>query len=324
MHTALRAFLIDTDTASDDAVALIMALRASGVDVKAITIVNGNVPVGQGARNATFTAELCRRQDVPIHLGAAAPLKRDAFTATYFHGEDGLGDIGCAPARFEPNPTPAVDAILEHVRGSNGDLELVTLGPLTNIALAIRGDAAAMRQVRRCVVMGGAPCCVGNVTPAAEYNVWCDPEAASIVFRSGMKLEMVGWHLSRGQYALDVNEIDFIRNRIATPLAKFAMDCNGTAALAFQRQTGQRGIALPDPVAMAVALDPSIVAAASSHCVEVETASELTRGMTVVDQLDLELGGAQRGLWPADSGKVRIVWELDAARWKEMLYRALR
>jgi purine nucleosidase len=319
-----RRFLIDTDTASDDAVALLMALEHPDVEVLALTIVSGNVPVAQGERNARCAAELCERGDgVPIHLGAARPLRREPFDARYFHGDDGLGDVGFAPKRFEPHAQPAVEAILHHARQTAGDLELVTLGPLTNVALAIQADAAAMRQIKRTVVMGGNPCCIGNVTPAAEYNIWCDPEAAAIVFASGMKLEMVGWQLSRGPYALSEGDIDFIRQRIATPRAHFAIDCNRTAAAAFEKQTGQRGIALPDPVAMAVALDPSIVTAASDHLVAIETTSDLTRGMTIVDQLNGARTGAQRQLWSAVPKPTRVIWELDPARWKTILYRSL-
>jgi purine nucleosidase len=320
-----RPFLIDTDTASDDAVALIMALRDPDVQVHAVTIVSGNVPLEQAARNARFTAELCGRDDVPIHLGAARPLKREPFDAKYFHGNDGLGDAGYAPAaRFSPDPEPAAEAILRHCRRSAADIEIVTLGPLTNIALAIQADPDAMRAVKRCVVMGGNPWCVGNVTPAAEYNIWCDPEAASIVFRSGMNLEMVGWQLSRGVYALNAEEIDLVRRAIGTPYARFAIECNRVAERAFERQTGQRGIGLPDPVAMAVALDPSIITSASDHLVEIETTSDLTRGETIVDQLNGARAGVQRLLWPPDARRARIVWEIDAPRWKAMLYRALR
>jgi purine nucleosidase len=318
-----RRFLIDTDTASDDAVALLMALQHPDVEVLAFTIVSGNVPADQGARNARCAAEFCERGDaVPLHLGAARPLTREPFDARYFHGHDGLGDVGFVPRRFEPHPQPAVEAILHHARQTGGDLELVTLGPLTNIALAIQADAAAMRQIRRTIVMGGNPCCVGNVTPAAEYNIWCDPEAAAIVFASGMKLEMVGWQLSRGLYALSEGDIEFIRHRIATPRGHFAIDCNRTAAAAFEKQTGQRGIALPDPVAMAVALEPSIVTAASDHLVAIETTSYLTRGLTVVDQLNGGARGVQKASW-SSSRPVHVVWEIDVARWKALLYQSL-
>ena len=188
--------IIDTDTASDDAVALIMALREPEVEVKAITIVAGNVSMEKGSRNARYTVELCEA-DVPVYEGADRPLLREPRTASFFHGEDGLGDRGYPPPRRAAAAGHAVSALVEGIRAHPG-LTLVTLGPLTNVALALAQSPEVVDEVGRCVVMGGAACTVGNMTPAAEYNIWCDPEAARICFRSGLPIEMVGWELSRG------------------------------------------------------------------------------------------------------------------------------
>ena len=181
-------------------------------------------------------------------------------------------------------------------------------------------------KVSRCVVMGGNPCCEGNVTPAAEYNIWVDPEAASIVMRSGLPVELIGWQLCRGQAVLSSEDIDHIL-AFRTKLADFAIECNSHARKASKIQTGEDGICLPDPVAMCVALDPSIGTTWGDHYVEVETASELTRGMTVVDRLNVADDDRNRGVWqPAiDSGhKAKVCWEIDNARWKNALYSALR
>ena len=192
-----RAFLIDTDTASDDAVALIMALRAPDVRVVAITTVAGNVPLEQSTRNALYTVELCG-SDVPVYAGAARPLLRTYENATWFHGMDGLGDHNYPVPRRSSEKLHAVDAIIQIVEANPG-LVMVTLAPLTNVALALAKKPSIAKKVGRCVVMGGAPCCEGNVTPAAEYNIWVDPEAARMVVRSGLPLELIGWQLSRGQ-----------------------------------------------------------------------------------------------------------------------------
>ncbi|MFO0553489.1 MAG: nucleoside hydrolase [Polyangiaceae bacterium] len=317
-----RSFLIDTDTASDDAVALIMALAAEDVRVEAITIVAGNVPVLQGSRNARYTVELCGK-DVPVFEGAAAPLMREPLTAEWFHGQDGLGDRGYPAPRTPPADGHAVDAIIETVRKHEG-ITLVTLGPLTNVALALSKAPDLARKVGRCVVMGGAACTVGNVTPAAEYNIFCDPEAARICFRSAMPIEMVGWELCRGRAVLDARDIERVR-AIDTARAHFAIDCNAHALHVNGTLFGEDGIGLPDPIAMAVALDPTIVTRQSRHLVEIECDSALTRGMTVVDQLDVvrkslaSVSGFERREGPGAS----ICWEIDIDRWKALLYRSL-
>jgi purine nucleosidase len=317
--------LIDTDTASDDAVALIMALRDPAFEVVAITVVAGNVPLPQGSRNARYTVELCGAS-VPVHEGAAKPLRRAPSDATFFHGKDGLGDQGYPPPKAKPAQGHAVDVLIDRVRERPGIL-LVTLGPLTNVALALEKAPEIASKVGRCVVMGGAACTVGNVTPAAEYNIWCDPEAARTVFRSGMPIEMVGWEHCRGIANLD--DADIARCRaLGTPLARFTIDANATALEANRRLFHDPGIGLPDPVAIAVALEPGIATRTSRHAVEIECDSALTRGMTVVDALDVvprELGDSSG--WPAaavsEPPNATIVWQIDVARFKQRLFRAL-
>ena len=318
-----RTFLIDTDTASDDAVALIMALRAPDVRVAAITVVAGNVDVKQATRNALYTAELCHAS-VPVFSGAEKPLLRTYQNATWFHGRDGLGGHNYPAPQRSAERKNAVDAIMETI-DTNPGLVLVTLGPLTNIALALSKAPAIASKVSRCVVMGGAPCCEGNVTPAAEYNIWVDPEAASIVMRSGLPVELVGWHLCRGEAVLDPSDIADVKG-LNTALAHFAIESNSHARVALKIQTGEDGICLPDPVAMCVALDPTVGIDWSEHYVEVETQSELTRGMTVVDRLNVADDERNRAVWaPALNGrKARICWSIDNQRWKKALYAALK
>lgn len=316
-------FLIDTDTASDDAVALIMALRSPRIQVVAITTVAGNVDVRQASRNALYTAELCE-SNAPVFMGAEQPLKRAHVSATWFHGRDGLGDHGYPPARRAPEQQSAIDAMIETIEAHPG-LVLVTLGPLTNVALALQKRPGIAAKVSRCVVMGGAPCCEGNVTPSAEYNIWCDPEAARIVVRSGLPIELVGWQLCRGEAVLNSREIKNVLS-LGTPVAKFAIECNSRAQEAFLEQSGEHGISLPDPVAMAIALDVSIVTSQSEHFVDIETESELTRGMTVVDRLNVSHNERNRDVWavPLASGrKSKVFWTIDNARWKQALYAAL-
>lgn len=317
-------FLIDTDTASDDAVALIMALRSPDVEVVAITTVAGNVDVQQASRNAGYTAELCG-SNVPIFTGAERPLTRPHQSADWFHGRDGLGDHGYPPPRRAAEKKSATDAIIDTIESHPG-LVLVTLGPLTNIAFAIQKNPSIASKVGRCVIMGGAPCCEGNVTPAAEYNIWCDPEAARIVVRSGLPIELVGWHLCRGEAVLNPSDIQHVLE-FGTPVAKFAIECNSRGQEAFFAQTGEIGICLPDPVAMAVAIHPQIGTSQSEHFLDVETQSELTRGMTVVDRLNVAHDERNRFVWSshlAAARKAKIFWTIDNASWKQSLFAALR
>src|SRR6202521_1527259 len=265
-----RAFLIDTDTASDDAVALIMALRAPDVRVVAITTVAGNVPVLQSTRNALYTVELCGA-NVPVYTGADKPLLRTYQNATWFHGRDGLGEHNYPAPRQSAASGHAVDAIIEAVEANPG-IVIVTLAPLTNLALALAKKPEIAAKVGRCVIMGGAPCCEGNVTPAAEYNIWVDPEAARIVMLSGLSVEMVGWQTCRGDAVL--NEADIVRVLgFKNELADFAIECNSRARQAYKEQTGEDGISLPDPVAMSIALDPTVGTQWSTHHVDIETHS---------------------------------------------------
>jgi purine nucleosidase len=319
-----RPFLIDTDTASDDAVALIMAMRAPDVRVVAITTVAGNVPVQQSTRNALYTVELCGA-DVPVYAGAEKPLLRTYENATWFHGRDGLGDHGYLPPRQTAGTLHAVDAIIEAVEANPG-LLIVTLAPLTNLALALAKKPSIAAQVGRCVIMGGAPCCEGNVTPAAEYNIWVDPEAARMVMLSGMPVELIGWHLSRGDAVLNQRDIELIQG-FKTKLAHFAIECNSHARAAYKIQTGEDGISLPDPVAMCLALDPSVGTGWSKHYVDVETQSELTRGMTVVDRLNVAGDDRNQAVWApvvSPGRKANVCWALDTKRWKKALFSALR
>jgi purine nucleosidase len=319
----MRDFLIDTDTASDDAVAIIMALSALDVRVLALTTVAGNVSVEQATRNALFTADICG-SEVPVFMGAAAPLMRPLQDASWFHGNDGLGDHGYPAPKRSREHRHAIEAIRSLAHAEPG-LTLVTLGPLTNIALALEQDPGIAQRIGRCVVMGGAPCCEGNVTPAAEYNIWVDPEAARVVFRSALPIEMVGWHVSRGASVLGDSEVAEIE-ALGTRKARFAIECNSRAREAYHVQTGEVGLSLADPTAMAVALDRSVGLSWSRHRVAIECASELTRGMTVVDRLGVNSDAVNAPVWGAAAGESEgadILWTFDSAKFKSMLKAAL-
>ncbi len=308
----MRRFWIDTDTASDDAVAILMALRWPDVEVVGISAVAGNVPLEMCSVNARYTVELCGKE-TPVYEGAAHPLIREPFWAYFFHGPDGMGGMNYPDPQHPPRPEPAVEALIKTIRENPGEITLVTLGPLTNIALAISVAPDIVDKIPAVYVMGGAACTVGNVTPAAEYNIWVDPEAAHMVYHAGLPLVQVGWELCRGEANLSEYDLTKIR-AMNTPYGDFTIDCNRQAIQTNREWLGDPALPMPDPVTMAIALDPEVATRQSKHFVDIETNSELTRGMTVVDE---------RGVTEKDPN-VTVVWEIDVPRWKETLYRTLR
>jgi len=307
-----RRFILDTDTASDDAVAILMALRWPEVKVEAITVVSGNVPVEQGSLNARYTVELCGA-DVPVYEGAIRPLLREPAHAHFFHGPDGMGGMNYPAPLRPPVGGQAVTELIRRFGEAPGEITLVTLGPLTNIALALNLEPRLATWVKACYVMGGAACTVGNITPAAEYNIWCDPEAARIVFHSGLKILMVGWELCRGGANLNNDEMKMVYG-FNTALASFAIDCNKHAIETNRAWLGDPGLPLPDPVTMAIALNPAVCTNRSPHYVDVSCDVELTRGMTVVDRLGVT----------DKASNLDVCWQIDVPLWKETLYRTLR
>lgn len=310
MSTSKRIFAIDTDTASDDAVALMMALRASDVEVVGITTVAGNVNVQQGTCNALTVVERCDA-GVPVFVGLAKPLFRPASDATFFHGKDGMGDLNLPAPQRVPETEHAVDALLRIINEYAGEITLVTLGPLTNVAAALIRSPELAQKVKQCYVMGGNANTIGNITPAAEYNIWCDPEAAQIVFHSGMPIVMIGHEHSLGEAVLTTTELAELRK--LGPIAELAVDCNAAALRASTGWLHEIGLTLPDPVAMSIALEPSICTQ-REHCyVDVETRSDLTRGMTVVDRFGV------LKLPP----NIDVCYAIDIQRWKGLLWQLL-
>jgi purine nucleosidase len=280
-----RPFFIDTDTASDDAVALVMALRHGDVDVVGVGVVAGNVPLLQAVQNALYTIELCGSH-VPVHAGEAAPLELALETAQHVHGIDGMGDIGLDLCGREPSGIDAVDALLAASHEHAGTLTLVTLGPLTNVARALQRDPKLPERIPRCVVMGAVADHFGNTNPVAEFNMWVDPHAVDVVLRSGLAIELVGWDISRRHAVLDPTDAAAIR-AIGTPLAEFCIDIQGAVTEFALHETKLAGFDLPDPIAMAYAIDPAVATETRQLFCAVETTSSITRGMVVMDLLGL-------------------------------------
>jgi purine nucleosidase len=307
-----RPFFIDTDTGSDDAVALVIALTHPEVDIVGIGTVAGNVPLDQAVQNALYTRELCERPDVPVYVGEAAPLVLPLITAQNVHGSDGMGDIGLELTGREPDEGHAVDALLAASHAHAGALTLVTLGPLTNVARALERDPSLPDRIPRTVVMGAVADHVGNVTPVAEYNMWADPHAVDAVLRSGLQLEFVGWDISRFHSVID-SELAAELRAIGTRRAEFCVDINAVVAQFCATETKLSGFDLPDPITMAYAIDPLIATAARRLHLAVETESVLTRGMVVMDLLE----------FTDQPANALVVMAADRERFLDMLRKAI-
>jgi purine nucleosidase/pyrimidine-specific ribonucleoside hydrolase len=250
--------LIDTDPGLDDALALLYAWASADLRLAAITTVAGNVPVTDATRNLLRLVALCGIEPPPIAEGAAAPLARPLVTATGYHGDDGLGDLPdwpTPPGVLAPQGAPGL--IVETARRAMEPLTLIALGPLTNLALALEREAGALRRVARVVVMGGAVDVPGNVTPTAEFNIHVDPEAAARVLAAELPLDLVPLDATRQAV---VARADLERalqrrpSRLADRIAAFTR--RGFTA---DPTRGASTMVLHDPLAVAAALDPTLV-----------------------------------------------------------------
>jgi inosine-uridine nucleoside N-ribohydrolase len=269
--------IIDTDPGVDDALALLLAMRSPELKIEAITPVAGNVPLDLTLPNALRMVEIAGRTDIPVAAGARAPLIRRLVTATYAHGENGLGGAVFPEPTTRPVATPAAEMIRQIVRKYPGEVTLITIGPLTNIATALNSDPELASMVRALVMMGGS-LSGGNITPAAEFNVYVDPEAARIVFQSGIPVTMVGLDVTRRTSLTDehVRTLEAAQNPVSQAAAKI-----GRNAINRNREHGFLvGPNMHDSLAVAGFLDPAILNL-QDYYVDVETTGELTAGETL-------------------------------------------
>jgi len=255
----LTPVLIDTDPGIDDALALLFAWSSPEIRVEFITTVAGNVPVAAANTNLARLLALRRPAPRPVAApGAAGPLARALSTATRYHGEDGLGDLPDWPAAEPLKESPgAVSVMVDAARRYGRELTVIALGPLTNMALALKENAAAMGQIGRVVAMGGAVDVPGNVTPTAEFNMNVDPEAAHRVFAAGLPLDIVPLDATR-QAVLPRAGMRATLARSPGPLAG-RIQAFSERGFRISHADGEAGMALHDPLAVAVAIDPSMV-----------------------------------------------------------------
>ncbi|MEE1563426.1 MAG: nucleoside hydrolase [Acidimicrobiales bacterium] len=298
--------ILDCDPGVDDAIAIITAARWT--DLVAMTTVSGNVDLDKTTANALRMRDLMGL-DVPVHRGAARPFAGEPFHARYVHGMSGLGDIDLPPPSVPPDSDDAVEVIVETTRKEEG-LHLVPIGPLTNIALALRADPGIAQRVASITIMGGGAS-GGNVTAAAEFNIYVDPEAADEVFRAGAPLTMVGLNLTH-QVRMDAGHADACRGfghrvgDIAAQLIDHNVDVHALGGLPGSG-------AMHDPCAVLAVSHPEVIRSEHRHVV-VEVEGRYTRGQTLVDE---------RGRMSRDPN-CRVAYEADADRALELILQAVR
>jgi len=272
-----RRVIIDTDPGVDDAFALLLAMRSPELKIEGITPVAGNVPLELTLPNALRMVEIAGRADIPVAAGAKSPLLRRLVTAAYAHGENGLGGAVFPEPKIKALAVPASELIRQIVRRYPNEVTLITLGPLTNVATALNSDSELAGMIKRVVMMGGS-LSGGNITPAAEFNIYVDPEAARMVFQSGIPVTMVGLDVTRKTSLTDehVKTLEGAQNPVSQAAAKIARN-----AIDHNRAQGFLvGPNMHDSLAVAAFLDPSLLGWKECY-VDIETTGELTAGETV-------------------------------------------
>jgi purine nucleosidase len=306
----MRHLLIDTDTASDDAVALLMALREPAVKVEAITVVAGNCPLATCVRNALICVEKAGTYAVPVYAGMAKPIMQELFSAEFVHGEDGMGNMGLPDPGLEVQPEHGVDIIIETAHRFAGELEIITLGPLTNLAMALLKEPTLPDLLKHVYIMGGAGLGPGNITPGAEFNFFADAEAAHLIIESRMATKVVGWDVCMGDPFITLSDISHLNS--LGPLARFAVRCNATL-IEYNKGWGKEGFDLPDPVTMAAALYPEIITNQFDAYGFVDYKSEKGYGQFIIDRFNLY----------EQPPNTTIITDVDARQWKEKLFHLL-
>jgi inosine-uridine nucleoside N-ribohydrolase len=272
-----QRIIIDTDPGVDDAIAILLALRSPELKVEAITPVCGNVPLELTLPNALRLVEIAGRTDIPVAAGASRPLTRRLVTAKYAHGNNGMGGVEFPAPTTKPSRETANEIISRIVRESPGEITIVAVGPLTNIATVLRSDPGIAGKIRSIAIMGGS-LSGGNVTPSAEFNLYVDPEAARIVFDSHIPLTMVGLDVTR-KVLLQEDHVKLLESA-KNPVSQAAGRVMRATLERMRDAHNPPAIAMHDPLTVASLIDPAILTL-RDYYVEIETSGELTAGESV-------------------------------------------
>ena len=284
----MNRIIIDTDAGVDDAQAILTAFGHAGTKIEAFTTVSGNVEVEKTTANVLKVLDVVDR-DVPVYKGCSAPLVADPEHASFVHGKDGLGDCGIPASKRQIADKPAVQAILDLVNAEHGELSIVALGPLTNIAIATMLDPDLPKKVKELTIMGGAVTGKGNTHVNAEFNIYFDPEAAWIVFDRWPMVRVVDWEvtMATGLGPDDIQKLDAINTPKAAFVQKIYVNTRKFLKEVFHREM----MFTADSLAMAAALEPSLIKKKETRHLTVELSGSATRGQTVVDWLGM--GGGE-------------------------------
>ena len=281
----LRRFIVDTDTGSDDVWAVIESLRATDVvRVEAITVVCGNLPLDLCVKNAMLAVDAAGTYVPPVYRGMERPLmRREAFYAPDIHGEDGLGGMNLPMPNRPVETKHAMDAIIDLVMANPGEIEIVTCGPLTNLAMALLKEPNLAQNVKKVWILGGSAGAYGNMTPTAEYNVYVDPEAAAIVLDAGMDTVWVCWDNAVGGTEITPKDVEHLLS-CGDPAAEFCAKCTRQLRKYYFETTGEDAYGVIDALVMTAALYPEIMQNPFAANCAVELQGRETRGYFRIDR----------------------------------------
>lgn len=307
----MKRLVIDTDAGVDDAQAILLAFGHKDAEIVAFTTVNGNVDVSKTTANVLKVLDLVGK-DVPVYRGCVSPLVAEPHHAAYVHGEDGLGDCGIPNSKRQPEKKHAVLALVDLANENPGQLSLVAIGPLTNLAVALQLDPDLPKKYADLTIMGGAIYAKGNTNITAEFNIFVDPEAARVVFEHWPMVRVLSWETTMAHVFTKVDLERFFA--LNTPKSKFFHDTNQIILNFVRSRMAMEILFAPDGLAVAAAIDPSLITKKESHYMSVETGGIQSRGFTYVD-------------WWDSSGKsanAEIILEMDQKRFVQMMEDGLR
>ena len=279
-----QPIILDTDPGVDDALAIMLALGSLELDVMGICTVSGNVPLSTGTHNAQGLLQLLERTEIPVYAGADTPLKRDPVFATEVHGESGMGQA-VLPEPSQKIKGDAVDFLVQTLSDQPGEITIIAVGPLTNLALAEQRQPGTLQKAKQVIVMGGAIAETGNSTPVAEFNFYADPHAAHTVIHSGATLLLVPLDATR-QVVLSGSDIENQIAPLKTVASQFVVDATQNVLALYRQLEREPIVYLHDPLAVGAAIAPELLRSETLY-IDIETTGDLTMGQIVTDRRGL-------------------------------------